>query len=74
MGPKLKSFLIIFIVTVAIIELIELGFKLMNTSDDYTFFIGLFIIGVLGFAGGYQIGKELYKIVKTIKEEKIKNK
>lgn len=74
MGSKLKSFLIIFIAIVAIIEIVELGFKLMNTSDDYTFFIGLFIIGLLVFIGGYQIGKELYKIIKTIKEEKIKNK
>jgi hypothetical protein len=55
---------------VAVIELLELGFNLMNYASDFTFYLGAFIVGVLLFIGGYWFGKELYDLYLKIKNPK----
>lgn len=70
MKSKLKSLLILFLISVAVIELLELGFNLMNYANDLVFYIGAFIVGVLLFIGGYWFGKELYDLYLKIKNPK----
>jgi len=70
MKSKLKSVLILCLIAVAVIELLELGFNLMNYASDFTFYLGAFIVAVLLFIGCYWFGKELYDLYLKIKNTK----
>jgi hypothetical protein len=62
MKNKLVNYLIIIVVAIIAVELLQFGFHLMNQSDSILFYIGLTLIGSVGFLIGWFISKELNKI------------
>ena len=69
MKNKLVNFLITIIVSIMVIEGIQLGFYFMTLSDTVFFYLGLTIVAVIAFIVGWFIIKELNKIF--TEEEKI---
>ena len=69
MKNKLVNFLIAIIVSIMVIEGIQLGFYFMTLSDTVFFYLGLTIVAVIAFIVGWFIIKELNKIF--TEEEKI---
>ena len=69
MKNKLVNFLITIIVSIMVIEGIQLGFYFMTLSDTVFFYLGLTIVAVIAFLVGWFIIKELNKIF--TEEEKI---
>ena len=69
MKNKLVNFLIAIIVSIMVIEGIQLGFYFMTLSDTVFFYLGLTIVAVIAFLVGWFIIKELNKIF--TEEEKI---
>ena len=73
MKNKLVNFLIAIIVSIMVIEGIQLGFYFMTLSDTPFFYFGLTIVAVIAFLVGWFIIKELNKIFteeKKIGEDK----
>jgi hypothetical protein len=62
MKNKLINYLITIVVAIIAVELLQFGFHLMNQSDSILFYIGLTLIGSVGFLIGWFIAKELNKI------------
>ena len=62
MKNKLVNFLIAIIVSIMVIEGIQLGFYFMTLSDTVFFYLGLTIVAVIAFLVGWFIIKELNKI------------
>lgn len=69
MKNKLVNFIIAIIVSIMVIEGIQLGFYFMTLSDTVFFYLGLTIVAVIAFLVGWFIIKELNKIF--TEEEKI---
>jgi membrane protein YdbS with pleckstrin-like domain len=62
MKNKLVNFLITIIVSIMVIEGIQLGFYFMTLSDTVFFYLGLTIVAVIAFIVGWFIIKELNKM------------
>jgi len=62
MKNKLVNFLIAIIISIMVIEGIQLGFYFMTLSDTVFFYLGLTIVAVIAFLVGWFIIKELNKI------------
>ena len=62
MKNTLLYYFITIIVVIAIVELTNLAFTLMNQPDTYVFYLGLLIILSEGFAGGWLVMRTLKNI------------
>jgi hypothetical protein len=62
MKNTLLYYFITIIVVIAIVELTNFAFTLMNQPDTYVFYLGLSIILSEGFAGGWLVMRTLKNI------------
>jgi hypothetical protein len=62
MKNTLIQYIITIIVIIAVVELTNFAFNLMNQPDTYVFYLGLLIILSEGFAGGWLIIRTLKNI------------
>ena len=62
MKNTLLNYFITIIVVIAIVELTNFAFTLMNQPDTYVFYLGLSIILSEGFAGGWLVMRTLKNI------------
>jgi hypothetical protein len=62
MKNTLLYYFITIIVVIAIVELTNFAFTLMNQPDTYVFYLGLLIILSEGFAGGWLVMRTLKNI------------
>lgn len=62
MKNTLLNYFITIIVVIAIVELTNFAFTLMNQPDTYVFYLGLLIILSEGFAGGWLVMRTLKNI------------
>ena len=66
----IKKFILGFLLTLAILELLKFGTGLMNQRDDYQFYLGLLIVSAVIFPCTVILFNELYKLSKKIKSNK----
>jgi hypothetical protein len=62
MKNTLIQYIITIIVIIAVVELTNFAFNLMNQPDTYVFYLGLLIILSEGFAGGWLVMRTLKNI------------
>ena len=62
MKNTLIQYIITIIVIIAVVELTNFAFNLMNQPDTYVVYLGLLIILSEGFAGGWLIIRTLKNI------------
>jgi ABC-type nickel/cobalt efflux system permease component RcnA len=62
MKNTLIQYIVTIIVVIAIVELTNFAFTLMNQPDTYVFYLGLLIILSEGFAGGWLVMRTLKNI------------
>jgi hypothetical protein len=73
MKNTLIQYIITIIVIIAVVELTNFAFNLMNQPDTYVFYLGLLIILSEGFAGGWLIIRTLKNIF-SLKEDNSEKK
>jgi ABC-type nickel/cobalt efflux system permease component RcnA len=69
MKNTLLNYVIAIAIAIAAVELFYLGTYLMNQSDSMLFYLGLFLIGLEVFIGGWYVAKTLNKIFSSDKEK-----
>ena len=74
MKNTLLNYFITIIVVIAIVELTNFAFTLMNQPDTYVFYLGLLIILSEGFAGGWLVMRTLKNIFSPKEDNSEKNK
>jgi ABC-type nickel/cobalt efflux system permease component RcnA len=62
MKNTLIQYIVTIIVVIAVVELTNFAFNLMNQPDTYVFYLGLLIILSEGFAGGWLVMRTLKNI------------
>lgn len=69
MKNTLLQYIITIIVVIAVVELTNFAFNLMNQPDTYVFYLGLLIILSEGFAGGWFVIRTLKNIFSSKTDE-----
>jgi ABC-type nickel/cobalt efflux system permease component RcnA len=69
MKNSLVNYIIAIAIAIVAVELFHLGTYLMNQSDSMLFYLGLFLIGLEAFIGGWYIMKSLHKIFSSEKND-----
>jgi hypothetical protein len=62
MKNTLIQYIVTIIVVIAVVELTNFAFNLMNQPDTYVFYLGLLIILSEGFVGGWLVMRTLKNI------------
>ena len=62
MKNTLIQYIVTIIVVIAVVELTNFAFNLMNQPDTYVFYLGLLIILSESFAGGWLVMRTLKNI------------
>jgi ABC-type nickel/cobalt efflux system permease component RcnA len=62
MKNTLIQYIVTIIVVIAVVELTNFAFNLMNQPNTYVFYLGLLIILSEGFAGGWLVMRTLKNI------------
>lgn len=69
MKNNLVNYIVAIAIAIVAVELFHLGTYLMNQSDSMLFYIGLFLIGLEAFIGGWYVAKTLNKIFSSDEEK-----
>jgi len=69
MKNNLFTYIIAIAIAVAAVELFHLGTYLMNQSDSTLFYLGLFLVGLEAFIGGWYVAKTLNKVFSSDEEK-----
>ena len=69
MRNKLSNLFWVFVIGVLAMEMTQLAFHLMNQSDSLLFYLGLLIIALESFLGGWYLVKFLNKKFPTEKND-----
>jgi hypothetical protein len=69
MKNSLVNYIIAIVIAIIAVELFHLGTYLMNQPDSMLFYLGLFLIGLESFIGGWYVAKTLNKIFSSDKEK-----
>jgi hypothetical protein len=71
MKNNVLNFFILVFSTIALAEIINVSFKMMNQSNTYTFYLGLVILLGSLYLYGYYGHKVVKKFIEILKQESL---